>query len=1685
MRNLNLRYVLSSLVLSGFMFSCTPQAPTTSKVVVPLPKASEFKIKTTFGKSGVKSTESEGLTAANVDQMVLMHIALNVSGPGFPQKVVSWDLCDQGMCDGEMDPSMLPPAPTQMTVPAVPFGENRIVQALFVFSGGSSEDGEQMMFFYGDAIKSFSSPEESVVVDLYPAITDTTNVQMAELSGRFSATDGTFPSGIVNIMFQPPAKAGVERPPMTIEQSELVNGWGRLFAISAIDFTYQMESGKTIAKGVNFNSDFLKTSDSKIKINTPSTVYEGWGGDSYYERDRREQAIMGFFGAGASGKVVCLPQAQDLVFTDDWGYSFGLYADQNGTPMKWQPSGTGTGIISATGGVVKTDTKCQGKQLFVDRMDFNLKSFIDNSDGGMGFDGIFGVVEGGDRWNPIQAKLNDAQDGIQVEWSLLPGLSDINEIEFYVFENAWMIQEIFYGREENACGKIAGLPEVLGEQFGSPDAKRVSGPTRVAANSGTVNLTYNGNGGELTLIACPRSPKFPNGYVNSHAVATWVDGGYGAGGGGGTGDCYDCGSPMPGPVSRIDIKSFDQAEVGSCNKFYVSLVDVEGRRTSSDQALSFNFDSNSTITLFTDSNCSGQLFPGNSVSFASYESTKELYFYMPPGMADGETGSIDLSFDGNVETMSVTAGTVESTMTNSWSLRLMAYKDFVESGECLQFEATLMDSNGIPATTSEQFSLEAYVSQSYQFYSDGNCSAGSETTSVDFSSNSSQYFFLKVNWSEPFEVKVWANAFGDVWQGYRVNDYYNGETNYQYMAGPRAELYWNNSGTMEPLPYSLPLSDCLQLELHTLDQDGNPLNMSETALTSMFDVSNGLFYSDGSCTDGTGTTSAIFSTAVDSSVSNQVYFKPNGVGYMNFNMNNSSGGATDLSLEWHYSDHFVAGSALVLNHSGGGLLQPGSSYGNEQCLALIVRPGDIADGSENYPANLAAFSGTVSVDLGSFYTDSGCNTGQTSSMAYSIDANSNVSNETLYYKGGTGISGDATFTLTKTTGDAGYNPMSHWIYVDSGGGGGSFYFTYADANITDEGVQIGMYCYPNMVLDIILDIGDNASDDGSISTNCSASGDYFFYLSDFTSATGTYASGDSLKIYANSNGDYTEMFTTYGSGSGGSYLDLYEYNAGNVGWPGTIGFDECREFRVMAYTTGAQNPLSTVLSFDINVNNGAQVFSNSTDCSGNVNALGVSGNFTIAASVTPESNSFWVRSPSSGSSYNIDAVFSSGGDATYTSHNRVLNLGEGGGMIKYTLMTDMSGADSIPDTPLSPNQAVDACLELWIVPMDESQSPVNFASADTINIGTDMGSILDGCAGSAMTSVTVAAGDPDAGPFYLDLSGAGSQTALVTMNEVGTGMVHEQSFSVGTYPPYFVSPSANPSGMDMMDLRCTNGSGSVTLEIWDAVPQYFDEMTFPDCMDGMIKAPLSAFVMIRDNAGSWASFDLKAADMYGTGAMGQLTWQGLGASVHFMDDTGASPYRSLASSTDCVPFKLVNTDAGGAALNQTSGSDWNFQVHSEFGQFSFNSDCSAMQPGIQVTITNGTSSSPVFYYTPNGNSGPAMIMAHSPEASIEVATMLEGSVSSGLDITTTNVASDTDPIQIVGCTPSANININVSYNGSTPYANSVGCDSMGNASFSLSIFTNFISGEAVPTGGLVDIAIDEGGAIVNRQVQYQ
>jgi hypothetical protein len=799
---------------------------------------------------------------------------------------------------------------------------------------------------------------------------------------------------------------------------------------------------------------------------------------------------------------------------------------------------------------------------------------------------------------------------------------------------------------------------------------------------------------------------------------------------------------------------------------------------------------------------------------------------------------------------------------------LMAYKDFVESGECLQFEATLMDSNGIPATTSEQFNLEAYVSQGYQFYSDGNCTGGSETSMVDFSSSSSQYFFLKVNWSEPFEVKVWADMYGEVWQGYRVNDYYNGETNYQYMAGPRAELYWNNSGTMEPLPYSLPLSDCLQLEVHTLDQDGNALNMSESALVSTFGVNNGLFYPDGACTDGTGTTSALFTTAVDSSVSNQVYFKPNGVGNLDFNMNNSSGGAADLSLEWHYSSHFVAGSALVLNHSGGGLLQPGSSYGNESCLALIVRPGDITETTESYPNATTGFAGDVSVDLGFFYTDSGCTTGETSTVSYTIDSGFNVSNETLYYKGGTGNFGDAIFTLTKTTGDAGYDPMSHWIYVDSGGGGGSFYFTYADANITDEGVQIGMYCYPNMALNIYIDIGDNTTDDDSISTTCSASGDYFFYLSDFATATGTYSNGEILKIYANSNGDYTEMFTNYGSG--------------------------------------------------------------------------------------------------------------------------------GGGPIKFILVED-SDDNGVPEGVISPSYAANSCVIVYVQAVDDMMNPVNVDQAYTLTVSApDKGSMYsDSCGGTAFGgSLTINSGAQlSSSKIYWDFN-ADNGTGLFMATDDVNSMVHEQSFSVGTYAPYFVSPTSNPFGTDMLDIRCTSGSGPVTLEIWDGAPAYYDEMTFPDCMDGMIKAPLNAFVMIRDGAQSLTTFDLKATDTYGTGAMGQLTWQGLGASVHFMDDTGASPYRSPASSTDCVPFKLVNTDVAGAALNQTSGSDWNFQVHSEFGQFSFNSDCSAMQPGIQVTITNGTSSSPVFYYTPNGNSGPAMIMAHSDEANMDVATMLEGPIGS-------------------------------------------------------------------------------------------
>src|SRR5690606_14926380 len=99
-----------------------------SKVEIPIPSDSEFRAATQFVLSKGSSGESSIQAASTTDdELKLMYVVVNASGTGIEEQIKSWDIKEN-----EARPDKI------SFDKAIPYGDKRLFQALFVFGSPSS-----------------------------------------------------------------------------------------------------------------------------------------------------------------------------------------------------------------------------------------------------------------------------------------------------------------------------------------------------------------------------------------------------------------------------------------------------------------------------------------------------------------------------------------------------------------------------------------------------------------------------------------------------------------------------------------------------------------------------------------------------------------------------------------------------------------------------------------------------------------------------------------------------------------------------------------------------------------------------------------------------------------------------------------------------------------------------------------------------------------------------------------------------------------------------------------------------------------------------------------------------------------------------------------------------------------------------------------------------------------------------------------------------------------------------------------------------------------------------------------------------------------------------------------------------------------------------------------------------------
>jgi hypothetical protein len=362
-----------------------------------------------------------GVTSGNgaLNNQMLKHIVVNVTGSGMDPFVFNWDVHDNFSSSADLNFEF-------------DQGSGRLVQVLGVYE--DLDQNNMMVFFYGDTVADFRSSQLDIIIPIME-LSSGYNAS-GSIQGRYLTSDTSGPTGLVKVTYEPPGK-----PAMVINYSYIYNGWFHLFALSEVDFTYIMPNGEKLFGGpIRFaNSARMPDNNSQIfKMQVPLAQET-----SGYDREPKFKSFGWFFGPAVSaatraGKKVCkdstpaaLSEFSDFL-TGTTPITFNQEATLSPTSSLFDISDTGSlaylgaaeftggttsGCISGTGSAAEYETQMTVSDTQLDQ--FN--------DGG---DLVVGPLRLWDR--STASALSQTAPGI-VTGRLLPGVDQvINELRYIV-----------------------------------------------------------------------------------------------------------------------------------------------------------------------------------------------------------------------------------------------------------------------------------------------------------------------------------------------------------------------------------------------------------------------------------------------------------------------------------------------------------------------------------------------------------------------------------------------------------------------------------------------------------------------------------------------------------------------------------------------------------------------------------------------------------------------------------------------------------------------------------------------------------------------------------------------------------------------------------------------------------------------------------------------------------------------------------------------------------------------------------------------------------------------------------------------------------------------------------------------------------------------------------------------------
>lgn len=359
-----------------------------------------------------------------------------------------------------------------------------------------------------------------------------------------------------------------------------------------------------------------------MRIKVPQHWREGdtyCGMSTQYVPEQR--AFFGFYGPGATGKLVCYEGDDNVALTrSDYSSSSEPYAYIDallsvGSELKWMGSDTSinhavhvsrevaSGVALDTGGQCLSSTLSDNNKNYFNQIYFDLKNF---SNGGVysvgGFTGPFRAFKDGTNQPDFISSSIDANGLVTLKYALLPGMENSGlRIDLFVSEGSSGNDDLHWGGDQGYCQDIAKG----GYGFRPLEATRSVEPTAANYLLGEFQFTMSEIQYHSADIAlCPFNTRqgvyLKNGFYDSLSY----DGSGGANGGGSSPYGWVFKSYSGGTLSDLPVSfSADGAE---CVNVAVAYA-VNGVVTAvpDDMIVHMNLSSMVTGTLYDSPGCSG------------------------------------------------------------------------------------------------------------------------------------------------------------------------------------------------------------------------------------------------------------------------------------------------------------------------------------------------------------------------------------------------------------------------------------------------------------------------------------------------------------------------------------------------------------------------------------------------------------------------------------------------------------------------------------------------------------------------------------------------------------------------------------------------------------------------------------------------------------------------------------------------------------------------------------------------------------------------------------------------------------------------------------------------------------------------------------------------------------------------